>query len=374
MSTALATQKVQTLKSALEKARPSIAALLPKTMQPEKLVKSALMAATVNPEILACDVRSVVLAVMHSAQLGLDCSGLLGQGYLVPFYNKRKGLKEAQFIPGYRGLVTLARRSGEIDDIYAEVVYSDDEFQLAKGDTPSLKHIPNLLSPRDDAKIVGAYMVAWLKGATRPHIEWMSRADIEKVRARSQNPGGELWDKHFAEACRKTVIRRGIKYLPLSTEDVLAVAARMEEAADEGLQSELLMDADEIEVQAEEIEEPRSRAEEVVEKIASRRGRPPKARESVTQEPIVDSGPVFAAPQGGMPSSGAPPAVDWSDTGRFQSKVAQLWKLADEKMGAQKASDAVAGILRRVNATTISSIPVPQRQLVIDLMLELTEA
>lgn len=370
MTHALAQQKVQTLKGALEKSKPSIAALLPKHMSPERIVKSALMAATVNPEILACDVRSVVLAVMQAAQLGLDCSGVLGQGYLVPFFNRRKGVKEAKFIPGYRGLVTLARRSGEIDDIYAEVVYSDDEFRLAKGDTPSLTHVPNLLSPRDNDKIVGAYMVAWLKGSTRPHIEWMSRADIEKVRERSQMPTGELWDRHFDEACRKTVIRRGIKYLPLSTEDMLAAAARVEEAADQGLQAELLIDGAEVDLGTDDVvAQEASAAEVVIEKISARRGRPPRTRaEIVDAEPVTtESQPTPAPPSAGQRT----PSANYAEDAVYRAKLTELWRQVEQKMGTTRAAEEVDALVDKMGASSATNVPVERRSEFLALLSEL---
>jgi hypothetical protein len=78
----------------------------------------------------------------HAAALGLDCSGNLGSGYLVPFYNNKIRAMEATFIPGYRGLLDLARRSGEIEDIFAECVYESDEFDYELGATPRLRHVP----------------------------------------------------------------------------------------------------------------------------------------------------------------------------------------------------------------------------------------
>jgi recombinational DNA repair protein RecT len=57
---------------------------------------------------------------------------------------------QAKFIPGYRGLIVLARRSGEISNIYAEAVYEGDRFEVELGLTPKLLHVPNYDSDERD--------------------------------------------------------------------------------------------------------------------------------------------------------------------------------------------------------------------------------
>lgn len=211
-------QAMPMLKSVVESQREKLAMVLPKHLTPERLMRVVLVAVSKSRDLQECSINSILQCVMTGAQLGLDCSGVLGSAYMVPFFNKNTGMKEAQFIPGYRGLIDLARRSGQIEDIVAHCVYKGDEFRLELGGDPKLIHVPDLSADRSDDNIIGAYMVARLKGNTFPHYEFVPRSDIEKVRKSSKASGRGPWVDWFAEMCRKTAIRRGIKYLPMSVE------------------------------------------------------------------------------------------------------------------------------------------------------------
>ena len=80
--------------------------------------------------------------MMTAAQLGLEPNTPLGQAYLLPYWNSKANAYECQFQLGYKGLLDLAYRSGEISVIQAHVVYSEDQFSYSFGLKPELKHIP----------------------------------------------------------------------------------------------------------------------------------------------------------------------------------------------------------------------------------------
>ena len=219
------------LKSLLNASKDRLADVLPKHLTADRMMRVALGAVGKSELLQKCTIGSILQCVMTGGQLGLDCSGVLGSAYMVPFWNSKINSYEAVFIPGYRGLIDLARRSKEIDDISANVVYSGDVFEFELGATPRLKHVPNFTAERRDEDIVGAYMVAFLRGNERPHIEFMTRADIEKTRNSSkaafdkQGHAKGPWRDWFSEMCRKSVVRRGIKYLPMSVEVADALLA-----------------------------------------------------------------------------------------------------------------------------------------------------
>jgi recombination protein RecT len=189
----------------------AVAEVLPKHLTAERILKAALIAASKQPKLLQCTRDSFVKAVMVASELGLDCSGTLGSSYLVPYG------RECALIIGYRGLIDLARRSGEISSIEAHVVYEEDNFAYELGMYPKLTHQRNLESECDDSKIRYVYMVATLKDGTK-QVEVMTRAQVEKIRAGSKAGHKGPWVEHWGEMARKTVVRRGIKYLPLSPE------------------------------------------------------------------------------------------------------------------------------------------------------------
>ena len=86
--------------------------------------------------------QSFLGAMMTAAQLGLEPNTPLGQAYLLPYWNSKANAYECQFQLGYKGLLDLAYRSGEISVIQAHVVYENDTFDYSFGLDPQLKHIP----------------------------------------------------------------------------------------------------------------------------------------------------------------------------------------------------------------------------------------
>ncbi len=207
-----------------EAVQKSLADVLPKHLTPERVVKMALVAASRQPTLLKCTSESFLKAIMTSAELGLDCSGTLGSGYLVPFYNK--GVQEVQFIPGYRGLIDLARRSGSIARIESRIVYAQDVFEIEYGLDQKLIHKPKLTGDRGD--IVCVYGIAELTDGTN-QVEVMTIDEVEAIRKRSKAGDSGPWRTDFGEMARKTVIRRLVKYLPLSTELEKALVVSDEE-------------------------------------------------------------------------------------------------------------------------------------------------
>lgn len=217
------------LRRDIQAAAAQLAEVLPKSVDPDRFLRVVTKAVIESPRLMACTRVSILAAVHEAAQLGLEPSGLLGSAYLVPYRNRRQvgsewiTIHEAQLIPGYRGLIDLARRSGEIEMIEANLVYQRDYFRLVMGSGARIEHEPFIPNPSDPPEarmrgpIVGAYMRAVLKGGQEQY-EWMTIDDIEAVRQRSKAKDDGPWVTDHPEMCRKTVVRRGSKYLPLTTE------------------------------------------------------------------------------------------------------------------------------------------------------------
>lgn len=204
------------LKNLLDASRPSMAAVIPKHLTPERLIKVALVAVSKTPALMAADPMTIVHSVMQAAQLGLDPGGALGSAYLVPFRNRKTGRQECQLIVGYRGLIDLARRSGQIESVEARPVYENDAFEVSFGTDTHIHHKPCL--DGDPGALRFVYSVAWLKDTPRPVVEVMNRTQIEKIRRRSKAGEDGPWVTDYDEMSRKTVVRRISKYLPLSPE------------------------------------------------------------------------------------------------------------------------------------------------------------
>lgn len=213
-----------------------IAKMLPKHLNAERLLKVAQIAATTTPALAKCDVASLVGAIGQCAQMGLEPNTVLGHAYLVPFNTKRKDaqgverwVNSVQVIIGYKGLIDLARRSGQIISIAAHEVCEADHFELVYGLDEKLVHKPSL-GERGD--VIGFYAVAKLKDGGHS-FEFMSKHQVTQIAKASQSKGGYgPWKDHFTEMGRKTVIRRLAKYLPLSIE--FQTAATLDGMADAG--------------------------------------------------------------------------------------------------------------------------------------------
>lgn len=236
------------LKNLLDASRSSMAAIIPKHLTPERLIKVALVAVSKTPALMQAEPMTVVHSVMQAAQLGLDPGGALGSAYLVPFRNKKTGRLECQLIVGYRGLIDLARRSGQIESVEARVVYENDAFDVSYGTDTFIKHRPCVDGEPGPLRFV--YAVAWLKDTPRPVVEVMTRAQIEKIRKRAQAGENGPWVTDYDEMARKTVVRRVSKYLPLSPE--LATALELSGVSREAEGEILPMPGVEIEMAADQ--------------------------------------------------------------------------------------------------------------------------
>lgn len=183
--------------------------MLPPGVRAESLLNSFAMAVNTNPALAKCTRSSLIETFLGAAKLGLDASGMLGSAYPVPYGT------ECKLIIGYRGLVDLCRRSGQIESIYAVAVHENDEFALEQGTANRIVHRPMLDGERGPFKL--AYAVAKLKGG-EIQTDWMSKADIDRVRGMSKAGKNGPWVDHYVEMAKKTVLRRLVKLLPMSVE------------------------------------------------------------------------------------------------------------------------------------------------------------
>ncbi len=244
MSTALknavvpaAQQRPQNIAALLSdpKVKSQMALALPKHVTADRLARVALTEVRRNPALGRCDQHSFLGALMLCAQLGLEPGGPLGHAYLVPFENRKAGRTEVQFILGYRGMIELARRSGQIVSIEARAVYPDDKFECRFGLESDLVHVPDWESQnRTPDKLRFVYAVAKLKDGGVQFVV-LSRRDIEAARAASKAGSGP-WQTHFEEMAMKTAVRRLFKWLPISIE--LAQAIEQDERAEIGMPQE----------------------------------------------------------------------------------------------------------------------------------------
>lgn len=192
---------------------------LPSVITPERFTRIVLSALSTNPKLAETTPQSFLGAMMTAAQLGLEPNTPLGQAYLIPFRNH--GTLECQFQLGYKGLIDLAYRSGEVSVIQAQVVYENDEFSYSFGLEPSLKHVP---ATHDRGKPRHVYAVFRTKDGGYG-FEVMSMADVQAhARKYSKAYSNGPWQTNFEEMAKKTVLKKVLKYAPLKSDFVRGVA------------------------------------------------------------------------------------------------------------------------------------------------------
>jgi len=212
----------------LDKYKPTIASAIPTKITPERMMRIFHTVISINPKIKECTQGSVIGAIMESAVLGLDPTPQMGQVAFIPRWSNKKKVSELQFMIEYRGYLTLARRSGNVTNVEARVVFQYDEFSYSYGLNPTLEHKPSLNGSGEkgtSGEIIAAYCVFTFKSGEK-YFEVMSIEDIEKRMHVSPYIGKDsIWQRWKSDMCLKTVIRHAIKYVQLDTREKEGVAA-----------------------------------------------------------------------------------------------------------------------------------------------------
>ncbi|MDO4707466.1 MAG: recombinase RecT [Porphyromonadaceae bacterium] len=208
-----------------------IAMALPKHLTPERIIQMAATTISKNPAIAECSTGSLMGSVMQASILGFPPVDALGYCYFVPYFNKKHDpatgrefkVKEVQFQIGYKGFIDLARRSGKIKMVYAEVVREGDEFTHCLGLYPDLQHKP---SGNTSRPITHAYAVCHLIDGGFNFVV-LSRDEVERLRMRSPGQGATpsgAWASDYEAMAKAKALKQLSKYLPLSIDQAEAVS------------------------------------------------------------------------------------------------------------------------------------------------------
>lgn len=213
-------KKPQTLQEYVQRMSSQIALALPANLTPERFQRIVLTAISSNPKLQECTPQSFLGAMMTAAQLGVEPNTPLGQGYLIPRKAKKgdQYINEATFQLGYKGMIDLAYRSGDITNIGAYTVYKNDEFHVQFGLNPDITHVPAMTGRGDPIAFYAYYKTkdggfgfdVMSVEDVRQHAKQFS----ESVKRGWSSP----WDTNFEEMAKKTVLKKVLKYAPLSTE------------------------------------------------------------------------------------------------------------------------------------------------------------
>lgn len=229
--------KNMTIADMVKTLEPEIKRALPAVLTPERFMRMALSAINNTPELADCTPMSFIAALMNAAQLGLEPNTPLGQAYLIPY--KNKGILECQFQIGYKGLLDLAYRTGQVQVIQAQIVREYDDFEYQYGLDSKLIHRP---AEGERGKIT--YIYGLFKLMNRGFgFEVSNKADMDAFAVKYSKSFGSRyspWETNYEDMAKKTVIKRALKYAPVSAD--LQKALSM----DESIKTELSVDMSEV--------------------------------------------------------------------------------------------------------------------------------
>lgn len=231
------TTEKKTMQSYIKTMEGEIKKALPSVITPERFTRMVLSALSTTPKLGACTPKSFLGAMMSAAQLGLEPNTPLGQAYLIPY--KNKGVDEVQFQIGYKGLIDLAYRSGEVSLVQAHIVYENDVFECEFGLEPKLVHKP---ADKDRGNPIKVYAMFKTKNEGYG-FEVMSMDDVRRHAekySKAYNYGSSPWQTNFEEMAKKTVLKKVLKYAPLKSDFVRGIVQ------DETIKTEISEDMYEV--------------------------------------------------------------------------------------------------------------------------------
>ena len=192
----------------------------------QRFIASITSAVATNPALQECDPPTILSGALLGESLGLSPSPQLGQYYLVPFQNNKKGCKDAQFVLGYKGYVQLALRSGYYKHLNVIAVKAGE---LVRFD-PLTEEVEINLNPdelaRENSASIGYLATFEYLNGFRKTIYW-SREKMEAHALRyskgyAAKKGYTFWEKDFDAMAFKTMLRQliskwGIMSIDLQT-------------------------------------------------------------------------------------------------------------------------------------------------------------
>jgi len=196
---------------------------MPKHLNAERMIAVFLGCVRKTPKLLNCTVESVINAMRQAATYGLEPGDALGHAYLVPYKD------ECTFLAGYKGLIDMSRRSGNISTVYSEVVHEGDDFEYRLGSDPKMHHQPALDADRFKRPVTHVYAVFRLRDGG---VQWkvMSCAEIDEHKKKHSQAWryaenvtkkkDSTWHTSWEKMARKTVLREMINSgeVPVSAE------------------------------------------------------------------------------------------------------------------------------------------------------------
>lgn len=219
----------ETIEMQVAQELPTLGVTLPSSLDEERFVGLVAQAVKASPQLIDAFAsqqgrQSLILAAHQCAAIGLEPNTPLQHAWLLP--RRRKQITECQLQIGYKGLLHLARNSGQVKTIFAEVVRQNDVFEFERGlEKDHFRHRP---APTNRGELYLVYaVVRYTNGGYDLMV--LDRQQVEKRRAKSDSFGSKLysdlspWKQWEEEMWRKTALKALCHMLPLSADVALAL-------------------------------------------------------------------------------------------------------------------------------------------------------
>lgn len=178
----------------------------------QQFVTSIISAVSTNPQLAECENSSIVSAALLGQALNLSPSPQLGQYYMVPFNDSKRGCKVAQFQIGYKGYIQLAIRSGQYKKLN---VLAIKEGELKKYDPLNEEIEVELMEneeEREKAETIGYYAMFEYLNGFRKTLYWskqkMEAHALKYSMGYRAKKGYTFWEKDFDGMAYKTMLRQ----------------------------------------------------------------------------------------------------------------------------------------------------------------------
>lgn len=177
-----------------------------------RFIASISSAVATNQALQECDAGTILSGALLGESLNLSPSPQLGQYYLVPFNDSKRGCKVAQFQLGYKGYIQLAIRSGQYKKLN---VLAIKKGELIKYDPLNEEIEVNLIEDeeeRENAETIGYYAMFEYTNGFRKSLYW-SKSKMEKHALKystgyKAKKGYTYWEKDFDGMAYKTMLRQ----------------------------------------------------------------------------------------------------------------------------------------------------------------------
>lgn len=219
-------QQLNEAKAKLDRMTGEIEKIAGSLVSSDELKRFTLNACVKNPKLYECfqtpeGTASIFLSIVTSRIIEIPCDGI--HGYLVPFFDNKRGAMICQFMPGYKGFVQLAYANSNVASVNCAAVFEKDDFDFEYGTQPYLRHKP---FNGDGGALTWAYAI--LKTRSN-HTEFrvLTAADVLKRKAVSKSKDSGPWRDWEPEMWAKTAFLSLAKVAPMGNK--VARAAQIDD-------------------------------------------------------------------------------------------------------------------------------------------------